>query len=138
MRFFIIIFCLLYSNLLFSQKFFIEVVVPNIPSINGEIQIGLYNKSATFPKVGKEFKTYRYKVTKKRMKFKLTGLPRGFYALALYHDINSDKVCNRNLIGIPTERFGFSNNVKPILSAPSFKSARLILLENKVVEIKLQ
>ena len=73
MRFFIIIFCLLYSNLLFSQKFFIEVVVPNIPSIKGEIQIGLYNNSATFPKVGKEFKTYRYKVTKKRMKFKLTN-----------------------------------------------------------------
>jgi uncharacterized protein (DUF2141 family) len=49
----------------------------------------------------------------------------GLYALVLYHDANSNGKIDRNLLGIPKEGFGFSNNPRILFSAPSLKSVQL-------------
>ncbi len=49
----------------------------------------------------------------------------GAYALALYHDANSNGKLDRNAIGIPKEGFGFSGNPKIQFSAPSLESVRM-------------
>jgi uncharacterized protein (DUF2141 family) len=52
-------------------------------------------------------------------------LPRaGNYALFVYHDANSNNDIDTGLLGIPKEGYAFSNNVRPKLSAPSFKSTQ--------------
>lgn len=50
----------------------------------------------------------------------------GAYALALYHDENDNGRIDRNGLGIPREGFGFSNNPKIVMSAPSLKSVRFV------------
>lgn len=50
-------------------------------------------------------------------------LPPGRYAIAALHDENSNHKLDRNMIGWPKEGFGFSNNPKVGLSAPSFETA---------------
>lgn len=52
-------------------------------------------------------------------------LPPGRYAIAVMHDENSNHKLDRNFIGIPKEGFGFSNNPKVSLSAPSFDAAAM-------------
>lgn len=52
-------------------------------------------------------------------------LPAGRYAIAALHDENSNHKLDRNLIGWPKEGFGFSNNPKVGLSAPSFDAAAM-------------
>lgn len=52
-------------------------------------------------------------------------LPAGRYAIAVLHDENSNHKLDRNLIGWPKEGFGFSNNPKVGLSAPSFDAAAM-------------
>lgn len=47
----------------------------------------------------------------------------GRYAFAFYHDADDDNQLDRDLVGIPQEGYGFSNNARPGLSAPSFDSA---------------
>jgi uncharacterized protein (DUF2141 family) len=47
----------------------------------------------------------------------------GYYALVMFHDANANGVLDQGLFGIPLEGFGFSNNVRPFLMAPSLKSA---------------
>jgi len=47
----------------------------------------------------------------------------GTYALVMYHDANGNGVLDQGPFGIPLEGFGFSNNVRPFLMAPSLKSA---------------
>ena len=138
MRYLLLFISLIFLNVTFSQKYSLDIVVPNIPKVKGHIQIGLYNDSDKFPKVGKEFKRFRFKTTKNKMRFRLNNLTKGTYAIAIYHDINSDKECNTNIFGIPTEDYGFSNDVKPVLSAPSFKSAAFTVNKNKTITIKLQ
>ena len=54
-------------------------------------------------------------------------LPNGDYAVALYHDLNSNKTLDQNLIGIPKEPYGFSRNFKPSVSAPDFSDCSFTL-----------
>lgn len=48
----------------------------------------------------------------------------GFYAVAVYHDQNADRDFNRNLVGMPAEGFGFSNDAPTRFSLPSFDAVR--------------
>lgn len=50
-------------------------------------------------------------------------LPPGDYAVAAIHDENSNAKLDRNMLGIPKEGFGFSNNPHAMFSAPPFKAA---------------
>jgi uncharacterized protein (DUF2141 family) len=115
----------------------LTIHIPNILDVKGRIQIGLYDDKNNFPKIGKEYQRYFAKVDSKDFKYTIHGIPAGDYAIALYHDCNSDGMCNSNLIGIPTESYGFSNNVKPFLSAPSFGSTKFTISKDKTITIKL-
>lgn len=52
----------------------------------------------------------------------------GAYGLALYHDENANGKIDRNGLGIPKEGFGFSNNPRIFLSAPSFAKVRFTVI----------
>jgi uncharacterized protein (DUF2141 family) len=58
------------------------------------------------------------------------GVPPGIYAVKMFQDVNRNEKFDFDWIGIPSERYGFSNNAKPDwihLSPPSFDAARIIL-----------
>jgi uncharacterized protein (DUF2141 family) len=44
-------------------------------------------------------------------------------AIAVYHDENNDGQLNRNRLGIPTERYGFSRNARGLTGPPGFEQA---------------
>ena len=44
---------------------------------------------------------------------------------------------NRKFIGIPKEPYGFSNNVRPKLSKPTFEACKFHLEDNLVMQITL-
>lgn len=46
------------------------------------------------------------------------------YAVVVHHDENDDNVFQRGLFGIPLEGYGFSNDVHPIVSAPSWRECQ--------------
>jgi uncharacterized protein (DUF2141 family) len=47
----------------------------------------------------------------------------GRYAVAVIHDENANHKLDRNFMNIPKEGFGFSNNPRVLLTAPSFDTA---------------
>ena len=49
----------------------------------------------------------------------------GTYAIAVYHDADSNRSFNRTGLGLPEEGFGFSNNPGTLFGLPSFRSVRL-------------
>jgi uncharacterized protein (DUF2141 family) len=55
------------------------------------------------------------------------NLPAGEYAFAVYHDANSNGKMDRNLLGIPSEDYAFSNNALGKMGPPSFEQARFSL-----------
>ena len=55
------------------------------------------------------------------------GVVPGTYALATFHDENGNGTFDKNFLGIPEEGYGFSNGVRPFLSAPPFSAAAFVV-----------
>ncbi len=61
-----------------------------------------------------------------------TQLPPGRYAVIVIHDENDDGRLDTNAMGVPTEGYGFSNDARGFLSAPSFEAAALEVSDSDV------
>ena len=120
-----------------GQTYDLEIAIPNLKSREGEIQIGIYNRAEAFPHVDEQFRVVYLDVAGFAGICKVKDLPAGEYAVALMHDENADKICNTNFLGIPKEGYGFSNNVKPVFAAPSFKDCKILLNRNLKITIRL-
>ena len=103
-----------------KKKYNIEVLVTNITLHQGTIELAIFNESEVFLEKNKSFKKYSKKVKQDSLLIRLKNIPKGEYAISLYHDVNSDGKCNLNFIGIPVEPYGFSNNFIPLIRKPSF------------------
>jgi uncharacterized protein (DUF2141 family) len=116
----------------------LTVKITNISSTKGLVEIGLYNSSSAFPKVGETYKKVRVKPSSDyTCTYTFKGLPSGNYAFAIYHDVNSNDECDVNFLGVPTESYGFSNNVVPTWSAPTFNECSFKMDKNKTLSVKL-
>ena len=85
-----------------------------------------------------KFKKYRFKPKHRKIDESITDLPYGELAFAVYHDENNSGEIDKNLIGIPKERYAFSNNIKPTFKAPSFEDCKFNYDKNTdVIRISL-
>ena len=119
------------------ETFDLKIVVTNINKLAGNIEMGVFNNQKSFLKKGREYKTYSQKVTNDTMVFLLNDIIKDNYAISIYHDINSDKECNLNFLGIPKEPYGFSRNYKPIISKPSFDDCKINVSQDISIVIEL-
>lgn len=63
----------------------------------------------------------------------------GNYALALFHDMNSNGKMDKNMFGIPKEPYGFSNDFRPKFSVPKFSDCQFSVGEGgRTVRINLE
>jgi uncharacterized protein (DUF2141 family) len=53
------------------------------------------------------------------------GLPEGRYAIAVFHDTDGDEKLGTNLLGYPTEPFGFGNDAEVRFSRPAFSATAI-------------
>ncbi|MEM1313825.1 MAG: DUF2141 domain-containing protein [Pseudomonadota bacterium] len=56
----------------------------------------------------------------------------GDYAVAVSHDLNGNRATDTNLLGMPTEAWGVSNNVRPTFRAPRFEEAAFAVADGPV------
>ena len=61
-----------------------------------------------------------------RARCDFVDIPRGTYALAVVHDEDMNGNLDINWLGIPTEGYGFSNDVKARFGPPSFSAASFL------------
>jgi len=86
--------------------------------------VALFDSPEGFPQnSAKAIKFAKTPAQKGDVVMHLTDVPSGRYAIALFHDTNGDAILNTNLLGIPKEGYGVSNNIKNKFSAPKFQQA---------------
>lgn len=115
----------------------LRVKISDIENNRGLIQLGLYNEVSKFPKVGKTYKMVRLRTKGKDKLYTFKNIPKGRYALAIYHDENANKICDTNFFGIPKEAYAFSNGIRPSFSAPSFQFCSFMVNADKAITIKM-
>lgn len=65
-------------------------------------------------------------------------LPAGHYAISFFLDENGNGKMDKNLVGIPKERFGFSNNPRILTGPPNFGEAEIeVKAQKNVFTLKL-
>lgn len=118
-------------------QYHFTVEVTGIASDKGHVYLGLYDQKKGFLKEAAAFAKGKVKATGTKISYTFRNLPVGEYAVAVYQDVNGNGKCDRNLIGYPTEGFGFSKNYRPKLSAPSFDDIKIAVRESTKASIAL-
>lgn len=133
-RYILYLFLLGSLSYLSAQNGNLKIIVSNIQDMQGKIYLSIYNAEDHFLEEGYEYKVIVMDVNGPEVMYELPDLNDGEYAIGLYQDTNGDGKCNRTWIGIPTEPYGFSQNYKPRLRAPSFDETKF---DHNAGEIKI-
>ncbi len=100
----------------------VKVKVTKVSSKKGEIYAAMFASEKGFPEnPDAAYKVARATAVNGTALLEFTNVPKGTYAIALFHDTNNDGELNTNFIGIPKEGYGVSNNVKNLFSGPGYK-----------------
>ena len=102
----------------------VTIVVAALASTNSVVKLNFYNSPETFLKAGQTAFKMVVRPDGKNTISVPVELTTGEWAVALSQDLNNNDKLDKNFLGIPTEPFAFSNNVKPRLSAPEFKECK--------------
>lgn len=102
----------------------LTVEVTGISGASGEIGCALHVDGANFPMGAAAVQDWR-PADPAGVTCRFDGLKPGAYAIAVSHDLNGNRRTDVNFLGIPTEAWGVSNNVRPRLRAPTFEEARI-------------
>lgn len=104
---------------------------------SGEILFAIFNDREEFPD-GRTFDEGSVKVSSDRDGAEVSvELPEGDYAISVFLDENGNGKLDKNLFGIPKERFGFSRNPTILTGPPSFSKAKVKLTGDEEIKIKL-
>jgi len=104
----------------------IHVKIMNIKNSKGTVSCALFESQKGFPTEFLKFATniMTIKIRKSQARCDFEDIPPGTYALAVVHDANMNGKLDTNWLGIPTKGYGFSNDAKASMGAPSFDAAR--------------
>lgn len=100
----------------------LEVCVKNIRNTKGQLCVALFTNDSNFvAEIPFWENKYCKSVVKDKMsRFVVPVLP-GVYGVSVLDDENNDGKMNYNIIGLPTEGFGFSNYIHKGIRKPKFK-----------------
>lgn len=78
-------------------------------------------------------------IINKEVIVRIDSLKYGIYAIRVFHDENSNGQLDSNFLGIPTEDYGYSNNVSSWFGPPSWEKAKFIFnKEELTIEISVE
>ena len=111
----------------------------NIKNSTGTVACALFESPKGFPEEYLHFATniMSIKIRKSQARCDFEDVPPGTYAIAVVHDENMNGKLDTNWMGIPTEGYGFSNDAKASLGAPSF-SAASFLYDGRYIKLTIK
>ncbi len=117
----------------------IEATVSGVSNAQGLVGCALFSSRTGFPLESKKHAqtTVRVPATGGTANCVFESVTPGEYAVAVVHDTNGNEVADTNLLGMPTEGVGVSNNVMPRMSAPTFEAARFTVAGGQTVKLAI-
>lgn len=114
----------------------VVVNISNLNSDNGKVFVALYDSKNTF--LSKGLRSKQVKSNNKACTVTFTNVPKGIYAISLYHDENDNKIMDKNSWGAPKESYGCSNNAKGFFGPPKWEDAKFTISNKNITQnIKL-
>jgi uncharacterized protein (DUF2141 family) len=124
-------FILFFSSVVFAQeKISLKVLPGGFSNKNGVVNVVVFKKE--------NFLQYSEFNCSKPISENVVcefQLPKGNYAVAVFHDEDKNFILNKNLFGIPVEAFGFSDGLKTMFRKPKYHEISFDLSEQKTISI---
>lgn len=123
-----------------QEKGEVIVYVFNIKNSKGNVKAALFKGAESYEsKKAVPVAKGRAFIQNGKAVITFKDIPYGEYTLKVFHDENDDVKVNTNLIGIPTEGFGISNNAIGTFGPQSYDKAKFSLNQSTVNQyIKLK
>jgi uncharacterized protein (DUF2141 family) len=115
----------------------VTVVVSALASPQAAVKLYFYNLGDKFLKPsGYAFRKVVRPGGQRQIELPV-DLPHGEWAVVITQDLNDNDKLDKNLMGIPIEPYGFSNNVRPKFAPPAFDDCKFMVNGPRVVSIVL-
>lgn len=103
----------------------LAIDVHGVRSGDGRVYLAVHGPATkeTFPSGEALVEGLRAPAQAGTMRFVVQDLAPGRYALSAFHDENDNGVLDTNLLGIPSEGYGFGNDASATFGPPRFEAA---------------
>lgn len=101
----------------------LRLSVADGPATDATLYVALYDSAAGF--AGNALASQMVPMRAGAAQLVFPGLAPGRYAVRVFADENGNGKLDTNLFGMPTERYGFSNDAKGNRGAPEFDAAAI-------------
>ncbi len=118
----------------------LEVEINGFENNDGHARLVIFNSAKYWPDNDKHsFRKAEGEIKGGISVFRFEDMPYGTFAIAVLHDENDNLKMDYNFLGMPTEDYGFSNNKRGTLGAPSFAECSFIIdTSKKKLKIKVE
>lgn len=118
----------------------VSIYITNIRSDQGVIRLAMYDHPDQFPQHPMKSFTYEKTMLKdSTMEVVMIDIPPGIYAISILDDGDGNYRMKFNILRMPREGYGFSNNARPGLKCPPFDKCSFHISEgNTRLEIEMQ
>ncbi|MBC6428505.1 MAG: DUF2141 domain-containing protein [Cellvibrionales bacterium] len=120
-----------------AQAADLSILIENITDPGGALSWSVFDSAETYKNDRSPVIEARSRVYAATTQVTLHDLPPGVYAVKVFHDANSNGKLDRNILGIPLEGYGFSNN-KGRFGPPAFAKASVPLEGDTQIRIRLR
>jgi uncharacterized protein (DUF2141 family) len=116
-----------------STAYNMPVSIGNLQAAKGQLMVAIYKSGDGFLAEDKAIFKKNYAIKEKgTFALEIPNLAEGNYAISCYHDVNGNGTLDKNLFGVPTEPYGFSQNARPKFRAPNWDEAKFYFKGQKI------
>jgi uncharacterized protein (DUF2141 family) len=123
------------SQIQSQEEYNIAVKVNGLSSNEGKVFLAIYDTEEDFLE-----NTYRgttSSIANQTCEVVFENIPKGIYAISIFHDENDNGKMDTNFMGIPKEDYGCSNNASGFMGPPKWKDAKFELTNDTTITINL-
>jgi uncharacterized protein (DUF2141 family) len=100
----------------------IKIILNGIhPEKGGKLLISIFRSADGFPEDGS--KAFKVSEISPRKEIQIQGIPPGYYAIAVLHDLDGNRKMSYSILGVPEDGFASSPDGGPRFSKPKFEKA---------------
>lgn len=114
----------------------LRVEVASFRNAKGTLNCRLFTDAASFPD-GEGVRTVRARIDGTQAACVFVGLAPGAYAVAVVHDEDGNGRLEKNLVGIPSEGYGVSNNRTYAMASPKWDESRFTLAAREALVLRI-
>lgn len=116
----------------------VTVTVEDFDAAEGQLLVALFRAQDGFPSDPDRAAQKRVvQLSGVPDPIRFEGVPAGAFAVSVFHDLDSDFELDTNWLGIPSERWGVTNDAEGWLGPPKFSKARLVLHPGEALDVSV-